>query len=74
MTFRCPWCDVVGASPVLGHHDDRRDVWLLVGCPNPGCRRGALVRVPAGSPWERLDTGDGGLLLADACVLPRQIG
>ena len=71
VTFRCPWCDVVGASPVLGHHEDRRDVWLLLGCPNFGCRRGVMVRVPRGRPWSQLETPDEGILLGAARVHPR---
>ncbi len=71
VTFRCPWCDVVGLSRVHGHHEDRRDVWLLVGCPNVPCRRGVLIRVPKGRPWSDLETGEDGMLLGAACVHPR---
>ena len=71
MTFRCPWCDVVCASAVLGRHEQRRDVWLLVGCAHVPCGRGVLIRVPDAAPWPDLDTGDAGLLLGPGCVLPR---
>jgi hypothetical protein len=72
VTFRCPWCDVVGASGVAGHHDQGTDVWLLVGCANFACRRGVMIRVPAASPWSRLETDDDGILLAAGCVHPRE--
>jgi hypothetical protein len=71
VTFRCPWCDVVGVSTIHGLHESRADVWLLAGCPHFACRRGVLIRVPSGTPWDHLDTGDDGLLLAASCVLPR---
>jgi hypothetical protein len=67
VTFRCPLCDVVGVSS----HEDRADVWLLAGCPHYACRRGVLIRVPSVAPWDSLDTGDDGMLLAATCVLPR---
>lgn len=70
LTFRCPWCDVVSASNVLGHHEQRADVWLLVACANFRCERGVLVRVPNGSPWATLETTDEGMLLSSSCVLP----
>ena len=70
ITFRCPWCDVVGVSPVFGRYEQQRTIWLLAGCPNIPCARGVLIRVPSQSPWSQLDTGDAGLLLAPSCVLP----
>lgn len=71
VTFRCPWCEVVGASSVHGRYEQRGTIWLLAGCPNVPCRRGVLIRVPSPEPWARLDTGDDGMLLSPACVLPR---
>jgi hypothetical protein len=71
VTFRCPWCDVVGVSAVLGRHEQRDTIWLLAGCPNIPCGRGVLIQVPSREPWVRLDTGDAGMLLAQTCVLPR---
>jgi hypothetical protein len=71
VTFRCPWCDVVGVSVVHGRYEQRGAIWLLAGCPNVPCARGVLIRVPTAEPWTRLDTGDDGMLLAPACVLPR---
>lgn len=71
LTFRCPWCEVVGVSPVLGHHEQRATIWLLAGCPNVPCGRGVLIKVPSTTAWSRLDTGDDGLLLAPSCVFPR---
>ena len=71
VTFRCPWCDVVVASAVHGHLDQRADVWLLVGCARWTCGRGVLIRVPDAAPWAALETGDDGVLLGGGCVLPR---
>lgn len=71
VTFRCPWCDVVGASTLFGRYEQRNMIWLLAGCPNVPCRRGVLISVPSPEPWSRLDTGDEGMLLSAACVLPR---
>src|SRR5688500_10924590 len=93
VTFRCPWCDVVGVSVVHGRYgqrgasglragcphgptarggsEQRGALWLLAGCPNVPRARGVLIRVPTAEPWTRLDTGDDGMLLAPACVLPR---
>src|SRR3954469_11136042 len=71
LTFRCPWCDVVGVSPVFGRYEHKKTIWLLAGCPNVPCGRGVLVSVPSAEPWSRLDTGDDGMLLSAACVLPR---
>ena len=73
VTFRCPWCDVVGASRVLGVHEQRADAWLLVACAHFACGRGVLVRVPSGTPWSALETDDDGLLLSSSCVLPRAL-
>ncbi len=70
VTFRCPWCDVVGVSRVYGHYEQRKAIWLLVACPDVPCGRGVLVRVPTRSAWAMLDTGDDGLLLDDRCVMP----
>jgi hypothetical protein len=70
VTFRCPWCEVVGVSTILGRHESRRTIWLLAGCPNIPCGRGVLIRVPSKATWAQLDTGDDGLLLASTCVLP----
>lgn len=72
VTFRCPWCAVVGASPVYGRYEHRGEIWLLAGCANVPCARGVLIRVPSVSPWAQLDTGDDGMLLAPSCVLPRE--
>jgi hypothetical protein len=72
VTFCCPWCGVVGVSSVLGRHESKKTVWLLVGCPNIPCGRGVLIRVPTRAPWSKLDTGDDGMLLAATCVLPRE--
>lgn len=69
VTFCCPWCAVIGASPVYGHYDHRSESWVLAGCPNVPCGRGVLIRVPAA--WAQLDTGDDGILLSSSCVLPR---
>lgn len=71
VTFRCPWCDVVGVSRVHGRYEQRGTIWILAGCPNVPCSCGVLIRVPSPEPWTRLDTGDDGMLLAPACVLPR---
>jgi hypothetical protein len=71
VTFRCPWCDVVGVSPVFGRYEQKRIIWLLAGCPNVPCGRGVLISVPSQEPWARLDTGEDGMLLGPACVLPR---
>ncbi|MGE5180980.1 MAG: hypothetical protein ACM31C_02915 [Acidobacteriota bacterium] len=70
VTFRCPWCDVVGVSGVYGHYEQRKAIWLLVACPDVPCGRGVLVRVPTRSGWAMLDTGADGLLLDDRCVMP----
>jgi hypothetical protein len=72
LTFRCPWCEVVGVSPVLGRHEQRSTIWLLAGCPNVPCGRGVLIRVPSASAWSQLDTGDEGMLLAPSCVYPHE--
>jgi hypothetical protein len=72
LTFRCPWCDVVGVSPVYGRHEQRTTIWLLAGCPNVPCGRGVLIKVPSVAAWSQLDTGDDGLLLAPTCVFPRE--
>jgi len=69
--FRCPWCDVGAVSPVFGRYEQKRTIWLLAGCPNVPCRRGVLISIPSKEPWARLETGDDGLLLSAACVLPR---
>jgi hypothetical protein len=61
---------VVGASLVLGHHEARRDVWLLAACPHFACMRGVLIQVPHAAPWSSLETPDDGLLLAADCVHP----
>jgi hypothetical protein len=71
VTFRCPWCAVVGVSPVYGRYEQRKAIWLLAGCPNIPCGRGVLIKVPSRSAWTQLDTGDDGLLLAPSCVFPR---
>jgi hypothetical protein len=71
VTFRCPWCDVIGVSPIHGHTNDRRDVWLLVSCPYFACLRGVLIRVPHASPWSDLETTEDGILLSSDCILPR---
>jgi hypothetical protein len=72
VTFRCPWCEVVGVSPVYGRYEQRSAIWLLAGCPNVPCGRGVLIKVPSPSAWAQLDTGDDGLLLAPSCVFPRE--
>ena len=72
LTFRCPWCAVVGVSPVLGRHEQRSTIWLLAGCPNIPCGRGVMIKVPSVSAWSQLDTGDDGLLLAPNCVYPHE--
>jgi len=72
LTFRCPWCDVVGTAPACGRHETRGAVWLLAGCPEPSCGRGVLIEVPSAEPWGEIDTGERGLLLARSCVHPRQ--
>jgi hypothetical protein len=61
----------VSASSVHGRYEQRRDVWLLVGCAHLGCGRGVMIRVPESAPWLALDTGDDGLLLGPGCVHPR---
>jgi hypothetical protein len=70
ITFRCPWCDVVGVSRVYGVYEQRRAIWVLAACPNVPCARGVMIRVPTRSSWALLDTGADGLLLASTCVLP----
>jgi hypothetical protein len=70
LTFRCPWCDIVCASAVLGVHEHRADAWLLVACAHFACGRGVLIRVPNATPWPSLQTSDDGLLLASSCVMP----
>ena len=70
VTFRCPWCDVVGVSRVYGRHEQRKRIWLLAGCPNIPCGRGVLIEVPSRAAWSQLDTGDDGLLLSPRCVHP----
>ena len=70
VTFRCPWCDVVGVSRVHGRYEQRRAIWLLAACADPPCGRGVLVRVPTKTAWAELDTGEDGLLLATTCVMP----
>jgi hypothetical protein len=70
VTFRCPWCAVVGVSPIHGRHESKKTIWLLAGCPNIPCGRGVLIRVPTRASWSQLDTGEDGLLLASTCVLP----
>ena len=72
VTFRCPWCAVVGASPIYGRYEHRKEIWLLAGCPNVPCGNAVLIRVPSHAPWAQLDTGDDGILLAPSCVLPRE--
>ena len=72
ITFRCPWCGVVGVSQIYGRHESRKAIWLLAGCPNIPCGRGVLIKVPSKSPWAKLDTGDDGMLLDARCVLPRE--
>ena len=73
VTFRCPWCDVVGVSQIYGRHEQRRVHWLLAGCPNIPCGRGVMIRVSARAPWAQLDTGDDGLMLAASCVFPNDL-
>jgi hypothetical protein len=70
VTFRCPWCDVVGVSRVYGHYEQKKTIWLLVACADIPCGRGALIKVPSRQGWDRLDTGEDGLLLDGRCVLP----
>lgn len=72
VTFRCPWCDVVGVSPIHGRHEQREMIWLLAGCPNIPCGRGVMIKVPSRAPWAQLDTGDDGLLIAPSCVFPHE--
>ena len=72
VTFRCPWCEVVGVSPVYGRYEHRTTIWLLAGCPNVPCARGVLIKVPAAAAWSQLDTGDDGMLLSPSCVYPRE--
>lgn len=77
LTFRCPWCDVVGTAPVLASHRARDAYWLFAGCPEPSCERGVMVRLPRVSRWGAwlgVDTGDDGLLLDRRCVFPTAAG
>jgi hypothetical protein len=73
LTFECPWCEVVGSSPVLAVHEARDAYWLFAACPVPTCDRGVMVRVShaiAATDWRTLDTGQLGLLLDRTCVIP----
>ena len=70
VTFSCPWCEVTGTTIVAGYHASPREFWLLAGCPEPGCGRALLVRVPRRGSWLDLDGSEGGLLLDRSCVLP----
>jgi hypothetical protein len=72
VTFRCPWCDVVGVSPVLGRHEGRKTIWLLAGCPNIPCTRGVLIRVPTRARWSQLETDEDGLLIGPSCIFPHE--
>ena len=72
VTFRCPWCAVVGVSPIHGRVESKKTIWLLAGCPNIPCGRGVLIRVPSRTTWTELDTGEDGLLLATSCVIPQE--
>ena len=73
LTFRCPWCDVVGTTPVLATHSTRDGHYLFAACPEPLCSRGVMVRVSRGAgagEWDDVDTGERGLLLSRRCVYP----
>lgn len=73
LTFECPWCEVVGTSPVLAVHEARAAYWLFAACPVPSCDRGVMVRVShavAGPGWLAVDTGKAGLLLDRTCLIP----
>ena len=73
VTFRCPWCDVVGVSVIHGRHEQRKMIWLLLGCPNIPCGRGVMVKVPTRHSWSSLETDDDGLLIAPSCVYPQEL-
>lgn len=73
VTFRCPWCDVVGTALVLATHQAHDAYWMFAGCPEPSCQSGVMIRLPRqkrGGMWRELDTGPRGLLLDRRCVLP----
>lgn len=72
VTFRCPWCDVVGTAMTCGCHQAPAAAWLLIGCPEPTCQRGVMISVStaAAGTWIELDTGDTGILLDRSRVYP----